>query len=97
MKNKKALMFRYMIIAIISLLVLFVIAGPIIKGIFVDKQIAFAGSKTEEITTDCDGDGIIVGDFCPCVFSQKESDDLPCESADPVAIRTCPTLCKAIV
>ena len=57
MKNRKSMSaFGVIITAAISLILLFVFIGPIIKGIFVDKQLKFAGGQTEQITIDCDDD-----------------------------------------
>ncbi|MAG29124.1 hypothetical protein CL632_03205 [bacterium] len=101
MKNKKAMrMFGIITAAIISMIILLVFVGPIIKGIFVDKQVAFAGGKTEEITIDCDGDTHIgFSDICPCNKDKHEKDDLDTDLScggvePPEAASICPELCK---
>ena len=94
MKNKKAMGFRMIVVAIISLVILFIVVGPIIIGIFVDKQIAFASGKTEELTTDCDQDGVIVGDVCPCDDDKKVLADLEGDQrCKKESSAICPTLC----
>ena len=100
MKNKKSMSaFGVIITASISLILLFVFIGPIIKGIFVDKQVAYAGGKTEDITKDCDSDTIIgFSDPCPC--NPKIPKPIKLESGntcgypDVGATRRCPILCK---
>ena len=97
MKDKKAAgIFMIITVAVISLILLFVFIGPIIKGIFVDKQVAFAGGQTEQITIDCDGDGVVgISDQCPCDGDKQKFGD-GCEDPDPDdgAVKKCPKLCK---
>lgn len=92
MKNKKAIgTFGIITAAIVSMILLFIFVGPIIKGIFVDKQIPFVASKTEEITIDCDDDGVIgFQDQCPC----NDEKEAPCGDPEPDAEEKCPKLCK---
>ncbi|MDP6547353.1 MAG: hypothetical protein QF917_00120 [Candidatus Woesearchaeota archaeon] len=96
MKNKKAMeTFGVIITATIGLIILVVIVG-LIKGIIIDKQIAFAGSKTEEITIDCDEDDSIgLADNCPCnpAIQKLEKKD-KCGKASSRAAENCPALCK---
>ena len=66
MKNKKAQVFNTIVRAAILLALLAVILG-IIYFLFVGKQIPFLAGTTEEVTTDCDDDGVIgLSDDCPC-------------------------------
>ena len=96
MKNKKAIgTFGIIMAAIISMILLLIFVGPIIKGILVDQQIAFAGAKTQEITIDCDGDEVIgFSDLCPCNKDIQNKEDLPCGDPDSDAKKICPKLCK---
>tara|TARA_Y100000310_G_C20189230_1_gene581736 strand:- start:22 stop:315 length:294 start_codon:yes stop_codon:yes gene_type:complete len=96
MKDKKAGIFMIITVAVISLILLFVFIGPIIKGIFVEKQVKFAGGKTEEVTIDCDGDDVIgFSDVCPCNKNKQEREELPCgDVVPPEAADICPKLCK---
>ena len=103
MKNKKSMSaFGVIITAAISLILLFVFIGPIIKGIFVDKQLKFAGGQTEQITIDCDGDTYLgFSDLCPCNKDKHEKEDLednleagPCGVPSEGTGSICPKLCK---
>ncbi len=96
MKNKKAGTFGIITAAAVALILFYIFVGPIIKDIIVDKQIAFAGGKTEEITIDCDGDNVIgFKDHCPCVALQKElKSEETCFTPDPKSEDICPKLCK---
>ena len=96
MKNKKSQMLEQVVRAAIVLALLFVMVA-LIYGIIVNKEIAFAGSKTEEITKDCDGDGLNGPlDDCPCVYAIKKLDKGQSCGAPDVSTLTanCPTLCK---
>ena len=94
MKNKKALEFRMMAGMVISLVLVVAVIVGLIRGIL-GNQIAFAGGKTEEITTDCDGDDVIgFSDLCPCNKNKQKKEDLPCGTIDPPAADICPKLCK---
>ena len=96
MKSKKAGTFGIITAAIVAMILLLLFVGPIIKGIFVDKQIAYAGGKTEEITIDCDGDNVIAfKDQCPCVAIKQElKSGETCGNPDSKAGDICPKLCK---
>ena len=99
MKNRKSMSaFGVIITAAISLILLFVFIGPIIKGIFVDKQLKFAGGQTEQITIDCDDDTYTgFNDQCPCDPQEWRLDGVgdKCEPlTDGVAADRCPELCK---
>lgn len=99
MKNKKANMFWVITTAVIALIMLYIIVGPIINGILVKKQIVHAGGETERITQDCDGDGAIgLFDDCPCNDGvqklSKEEKTCP-EGISPESAKTnCPALCR---
>jgi len=98
MKDKKAAgIFMIITVAVISLILLFVFIGPIIKGIFVDKQVAFAGGQTEQITIDCDGDGVVgISDQCPCNGDKQKLESIEdrCGTPDDKVVKKCPKLCK---
>jgi hypothetical protein len=96
MRNKKADMFAIIGGAILGLILLSAFIGPVIKDIFIDRQVAFAGGQTEEITIDCDGDGAKgFSDQCPCDPENKELDiGKPCKPDTPYAKEFCPELCK---
>jgi len=71
-----------------------VIVYGIIQGILV-KQISSAGSLSEKVTKDCDGDGKLgLTDDCPCdPDKQKLEEGEICSSSD-TAKTNCPSLCK---
>jgi len=96
-KRSEADPLKVIITAAIGLIVLFVIAG-LIYNIFVGKQVAFAGEKTEQVTKDCDGDGAIgLTDDCPCYDSiQKleKGQQCPAGIKPDKAKDNCPALCK---
>lgn len=97
MKNKKAMeTFSIIIAAAVGLIILWVLVGGIIKGIIIDKQVAFAGSTTEQVTIDCDEDDSIgLVDDCPCDPKiQKLGQGDKCGIASAVAKENCPSLCK---
>jgi len=98
MKNRKSMSsFGVIITAAISLILLFVFIGPIIKGIFVDKQVKFAGGQTEQITIDCDGDTYTgFNDQCPCDEEEWKLDGVKnkCGPLTAGAEERCPELCK---
>ena len=97
MKNKKAIAGFGFIIAAVLCLVLLVIMTTVIKTIFVEKEINAAGGKVEEVTTDCDGDGVTgLSDQCPCNPDiQKLDSGITCgDTDDPDITEKCPNLCK---
>ncbi len=97
MKNKKSSMSVELMIAmgILGILLVVIVYGGI-RGILINKQLAYAGEKTEEITKDCDGDDSIgLSDKCPCVKSiQKLEKGQSCGPPDSQATTNCPGLCK---
>ncbi len=101
MKNKKADMSMETVIkAALLLIVLFVIVGSIIYGLFVNKQIPFIGGQIEQTTQDCDEDDSKgISDPCPCdpgVKNKEEKEDKKGKCSEPSsdAQTNCPTLCK---
>lgn len=97
MRNKKAMEpFGIITAAIIMGILLFIFVGPVIKGIFVDQQIAYASGKTEEITINCDDDDVIgFSDQCPCNPDIQELESKEkCGDPHPDAEEKCPKLCK---
>tara|TARA_Y100000310_G_scaffold333362_1_gene410750 strand:- start:1500 stop:1814 length:315 start_codon:yes stop_codon:yes gene_type:complete len=98
MKNKKAMTaFGLITTAIVSMLLLLIFVGPVLKDIFVDKQVAFAGGKTEAVTKDCDGDTVMgFSDQCPCDASKRtlKGDERCAGTPDIGSENICPKLCK---
>lgn len=97
MVNRKSAMTLELIItmAILGILLLVVVGGGI-KGIFIDKQLASTHAQTEHQTLDCDGDEVIgFNDQCPCVSpTTKREIGKPCGEPQPQATTNCPNLCK---
>jgi len=95
MKNKKGFdvsPISLIIAMAIGGIILWIIFGPVIKGILVEKQIGFIEGKTEETTRDCDEDGVLgVQDKCPCVPNK----DKDCGEPNDKAKINCPILCKS--
>lgn len=98
MKNKKADMSMETVIkAALLLVVLAVVVGAIIYGIFVNKQTPFIVGQTERITQDCDEDDSMgISDPCPCdpTIKKKEDKTDKCNKASDIAKTNCPVLCK---
>ena len=96
MTKKSTMSIELVITMAILGILLFVIVGGGIKGILVNKQLAFAGEKTEDVTKDCDGDEVIgLNDKCPCVNTkQKLEKGESCGAPDAKATTNCPALCK---
>ena len=96
MTKKSAMVIELVITMAVLGVLLFVIVGGAIRGILINKQLAFAGEKTEEVTKDCDGDEVIgLNDKCPCVnVKQKLEKGESCGIPDAKATINCPALCK---
>ena len=106
MKNKKSMeanpMSLVIVAAILGVVLLVFIYGilPILTG----KQIPFIKGQTEQVTEDCDEDGVIgLNDPCPCDKSIKSQQELEkannkCSAviAGSEATKNCPSLCKGI-
>ena len=83
--------------AVLLLIVLIVVVGAIIYGLFVQKQIPFIGGQIEQTTQDCDEDDSIgISDPCPCNPDIKKEEEKTgkCGEASDTAKTNCPTLCK---
>ncbi|MBL7055551.1 hypothetical protein ISS07_01420 [Candidatus Woesearchaeota archaeon] len=95
-KKKSEMSFPIVIGSIIGLIILVVIVSGLIKGIFVDKQLAFAGQTTEQVTQDCDEDNFVgITDNCPCDSDiNKLEKGQKCGGHSPEAGKNCPALCS---
>ena len=95
MRNKKAYSPLEIVVAAAILLgVLWVVFGGLINGIIIGKQIPSAEASTEQVTKDCDEDGIIgISDKCPCDPNVKLEKDIKCGDASSIASKNCPKLC----
>ena len=87
------------VFAVIALFVLYIFIWPIIKGIFIDKEVRPLEAIAEGTTEDCDGDGFIgLSDQCPCDPNKnKLGKGEECGNPDDTDIeKNCPALCKII-
>ncbi|MBS3102036.1 hypothetical protein J4458_01150 [Candidatus Woesearchaeota archaeon] len=101
MKNKKALEWGWgnILTAALVLILAWVVIDNVILKIFVQKQIASAGSATDKVTQDCDEDGTIgLSDDCPCDkdIQKMPTDKKTCPkiTITDTANKNCPALCK---
>ncbi|MBI2557961.1 type II secretion system protein [Candidatus Woesearchaeota archaeon] len=96
MRKKSAMTIELIITMAILGIVLLVIVGGGIRGILINKQLAFASEKTDDVTKDCDEDNTLgLNDKCPCVFTkQKLEKGESCGTPDAKATTNCPALCK---
>ena len=80
--------------AAILLVLLWVIIG-IINGIILGQQVPSAHASTEQVTKDCDEDGILgISDKCPCDSNVKQEKDIKCGTHSATSTKNCPNLCK---
>jgi len=99
MRNKKGfLMWDNLSESILVMVVIVIIIGAIIYGIFVNEQIPFIGRQVEHVTEDCDGDeAISLSDDCPCNEDIQnlpgDQDKCPAEIKSGSAKENCPKLC----
>ena len=95
MRNKKAYTALEMVTAAaILLVILWVVVYGIINNIILGKQVPSAEASTEQVTKDCDEDGIIgISDRCPCDPNVKLEKDVKCGIISDMASKNCPKLC----
>ena len=95
MKNKKAAMKLEKVVGAVILLALLVfVLYRLIGGILVGYFAPSAEASTEQVTKDCDEDGIIgISDKCTCDPNVKLEKDIKCGDASSIASKNCPKLC----
>lgn len=102
-KNKKAYNALEVVIGAAVLIFLLWAIVYLIFPILTNKEVPIINAQAEQVTQDCDEDGVIgVADPCPCDSSIKSKEELEkakkCSnpSAGSSAATNCPNLCKHI-